>query len=205
MLTAAAAHSVAFQVNPRDVVVAIIGGTMLTLALTRPRLRWVERLTEDSESNRVWAERALTLFAFAMAGYAWTALYMVLHKQLGSQVDTLLKGAACFLIIYAWLTHFEPFIAEWRLGGGLGAGTFYTGVAFLAVAIGVIIAEVLRSSSFTLADLRFLAFAAAITGVSWLFYKMMPRLESLMDRIVPNRASDPSPNSETDAAPAHKK
>jgi hypothetical protein len=93
MLASAAAHSVASSVNPRDVVVAIIGGTMLTLALTRPRLRWVDRLTEDSESHRRWAERALTLFAFAMAGYAWTALYIVLHKQLGSQVDTLLSCA----------------------------------------------------------------------------------------------------------------
>src|ERR1700682_4733113 len=51
------AHSAAQGVNPRDVIVAIVGGTMLTLALTRPRLRGVEQLTEDSERGRRWADR----------------------------------------------------------------------------------------------------------------------------------------------------
>jgi hypothetical protein len=182
VLASAAAHSVVPGVNPRDVVVAIVGGTMLTLALTRPRLRWVERLTEDSESHRVWAERALTLFAFAMAGYAWTALYMVLHKQLGHQVDTLLKGAACFLIVYAWLTHFEPFVAEWRLGGGLSAGILYTGVAVLAAGVGVVIAETLLSSSFTSSAASILAIAIGFACVTWLLYKAIPHLDSLVDR-----------------------
>jgi len=127
----AVARGVASGIEPRSVIVAIVGGTMLTLALTRPRLRWVERLTEDAESHRLWAERALTLFGLAMAGYAFTALFLVLHKQLGAEVDTMLRGAAYFLIVYAWLVHFEPFVAEWRLGGGLGAGIFYTGIAFL--------------------------------------------------------------------------
>ena len=45
VLATVTAHAVVPGVNPRDVVVAIIGGTMLTLS-TRPRLRWVERLTE---------------------------------------------------------------------------------------------------------------------------------------------------------------
>jgi hypothetical protein len=91
MLVATVARAVAPGIEPRSVVVAIVGGTMLTLALTRPRLRWVERLTEDSESHRLWAERALTIFAFAMAGYAWTALFLVLHKQLDSEIDAILR------------------------------------------------------------------------------------------------------------------
>jgi hypothetical protein len=191
VLASAAAHSVVPGVNPRDVVVAIVGGTMLTLALTRPRLRWVERLTEDSESNRVWAERALTLFAFAMAGYAWTALYMVLHKQLGHRVDTLLQGAACFLIMYAWLTHFEPFVAEWRLGGGLRAGTLYTGVAVLAAGVGVVIAETLLSSAFTSSAAAILAIASGFAFITWLLYKAIPHLDAFVDGTGPKSPSDP--------------
>ena len=163
---------------------------MLTLALTRPRLRWVERLTEDSESHRVWAERALTLFAFAMAGYAWIALYMVLHKQLEAEIDTLLKGAAGFLILYAWLTHFEPFVAEWRLGGGLGAGVLYTGVAMLAAVVGAVIAAVLLTSSLTSGDITILSMATGLAAITWLLYKVMPRLESFVDRIGPKPPSN---------------
>jgi hypothetical protein len=183
MLAAAVARSVPTAVEPRSVVVAIVGGTMLTLALTRPRLRWVERLTEDSESHRAWAERGLTLFAFAMAGYAWTALFLVLHKQLGSEIDKMLLGAGLFLIVYAWLVHFEPFVAEWRLGGGLGAGVFYTGVAFLAVVVGVFIAKAFLTPSLTSADIRLALISAAIAGGSWLFYKFLPRFELLIDRL----------------------
>jgi hypothetical protein len=54
MLTTAVVRSVVPTVEPRSVVVAIVGGTMLTLALTRPRLRWVERMTEE----RVSVERS---------------------------------------------------------------------------------------------------------------------------------------------------
>jgi hypothetical protein len=189
VLAAAAAHSVAQTVNPRDVVVAIVGGTMLTLALTRPRLGWVERLTESSKSNRLWAERALTVFAFAMAGYAWTSLYLVLHKQLGSQIDTMLKGAAYFMITYAWLVHFEPFVAQWRLRGWLGAIVFYSGVAIFAASIGVVIAEVLLSSSFTLDNLRFLSITGGLAGAGWLAYRLIPRFEAFLDRVVPTRQS----------------
>jgi len=181
MLAAAVARSVPTAVEPRSVVVAIIGGTMLTLALTRPRLRWVERLTEDSDSHRLWAERGLTLFAFAMAGYAWTALFLVLHKQLGSETDTLLRGAACFMIVYAWLVHFEPFVAEWRLGGGLGAAVFYTGVAISAAGAGVIIANLLLTSSVTY---LLVLLSLGIAGASWLFYKFLPRFDLFLDRLL---------------------
>jgi hypothetical protein len=193
MLTAA----VAARVEPRSVVVAIAGGTMLTLALTRPRLRWVERLTEDSESHRRWAERALTLFAFAMAGYAWTSLYLVLHKQLGSEVDTMLRGAAFFLIVYAWLVHFEPFVAEWRLGGGFGAAVFYTGVATSAVTVGLIIAEVLLTASVTY---ELVLLALGVAGASWLVYRLLPRLDSFTDHLfgLQDREDSTKPAMETE-------
>lgn len=162
---------------------------MLTLALTRPRLRWVERLTEDSESHRLWAERALTIFAFAMAGYAWAALFLVLHKQLGSEVDTLLKGAVLFLIVYAWLVHFEPFVAEWRLGGGFGAAIFYTGVAISAVTTGLIVADTLMTSSVAYS---LVLLALGVAGASWLVYRLLPRLDSFADRLLGLRDKEDS-------------
>ncbi|MGN6373661.1 MAG: hypothetical protein ACTHM1_11860 [Solirubrobacteraceae bacterium] len=44
---------------------------------------------------------------------------MVLHKQLGAQASAMLKDSALFFIVYGWLVHFEPFVAEWRLNGWL--------------------------------------------------------------------------------------
>lgn len=168
--------------NPRDVIVAIVGGTMLTIVLTRPRLRWVDRLTRDSELKRRWAERSLTIFAFTMGGYAWGALFMVLHKQLGAQASAMLKGSAVFFIVYGWLVHFEPFVAEWRLNGWLGAATLYTGIAFFAVSVGAVIADSLLAS-FGWADARLLSITAAFAGCTWIFYKLSPRLEAFAQRL----------------------
>jgi hypothetical protein len=100
-------------ISGRDVVVAIIGGTLLGLALTRPRFRWVQRL---DESSRWSVEVATTVVAFAMAGYAYGALYVVLHRQLGSDVHNLLRGAGFFFVTYALFVHFEPFSEgrNWR-------------------------------------------------------------------------------------------
>lgn len=196
MLASTVAHTVVHPVNPRDVVVAIIGGTMLTIALTRPRLRWVEQLTEGSESDRLWAERALTIFAFAMGGYAWASLYMTLHRQLGHEVDTVLKGAAGFIVIYAWLVHFEPFVAQWRLGGWQGSVYLYTGVATFAASIGVVIADVLLSSAFTLGDLQLLSVTGALAAAGWLIYKLIPRAEALLNRLLAaarKRSTQPQP------------
>lgn len=187
MMTAAATHPLAQTLNPRDVVVAIVGGTMLTLALTRPRLRWMEQLTEGSESNRLWAERALTVFAFAMGGYAWVSLFAVLHKQLGWEIDMVLRGASYFMIVYAWLVHFEPFAREWRLQGWRGAICLYTGVAIFAASIGVVLADILLQSSFTLENLRLPLLAGAVMGAGWLAYRTIPRLEAHMDRLGPAR------------------
>jgi hypothetical protein len=187
----AVARGVSSGIEPRSVVVAIVGGTMLTLALTRPRLRWMERLTDQSKSQRLWAERGLTLLAFVMGGYAADSLVMVLHKQLGPEVGALMWGAAAFLTIYAWLVHFEPFITEWRLCGGIRAGVLYTGIAALATIIGAATAE---SLVFSINDNRILLLA---TGVAfavgcWVVYRFLPRLESLTDRLLGLQDKDDS-------------
>jgi hypothetical protein len=182
MLPVAVTRAVAHGIEPRSVVVAIVGGTLLTLALTRPRLRWMERLTDQSKSQRLWAERGLTLLAFVMGGYAADSLVMVLHKQLGSEVGALMWGAAVFLMIYAWLVHFEPFIAEWRLCGGVRAGVLYTGVAVLATIIGAATAETLIFS-INGNRILLLAIGIAVAVGCWVVYRFLPRLELLMDHL----------------------
>ncbi|HEV3035219.1 MAG TPA: hypothetical protein VGX72_10545 [Solirubrobacteraceae bacterium] len=166
--------AVADAVNAREVVVAIVGGTMLTLALTRPRLAWMEQLTKNSDPARLWAERALTGFLLVMGGYAAVTLLVALHKQLGAEADALLDGAGIFLFIYAWLVHFEPFVREWRLRGGAGAAILYSGFVFAAVIVGGLLTEVALRRSFSWVEPR-LALAAALTvAVTWGLYRRVP-------------------------------
>jgi hypothetical protein len=169
--------------NGREVIIAIVGGTMLTIALTRPRLGWVERLTEDSEPTRIWLERALTGFSFVMGGYAATTLLLVLHKQLGAESDALLKGAACFLIIYAWLVHFEPFAHEWRLRGGVGAVALYTGLIFPALVIGGTLAALAIDPHVLPGEVRLLLCASLPAIVGWLIYMLHQPLSDRLDRL----------------------
>lgn len=182
MLVLASTHAALASQGGREIVLAIVGGTMLTLALTRPRLRWVESLTEDSPKQRLWAERGLTGFAFVMGGYAWATLFLTLQKQLGTQSAALLKGAGIFLIAYAWFTHFEPFVAEWRLKGGPGAAFLYTGFAILAAGIGVACAEVVRTSSFTVGDVKLILFLITTVCCCWALSKVASIIEAAIDQ-----------------------
>lgn len=173
-----ATHPAATRVGGQAIVLAIVGGTMLTVALTRPRLKWMSRVTEDSESARLWAERGLTAFAFMMGGYAWATLFLVLRHQLNAEAAALLRGASVLLIAYAWLVHFEPFVTEWRLRGGAAAGTLYTGCAMLAASTGVTCAEVVRTSSVTRGDLWLMSIAVGAATLCWALSKGIPRIES---------------------------
>ncbi|MHB8242918.1 MAG: hypothetical protein ACYDHN_13130 [Solirubrobacteraceae bacterium] len=177
----------------KEIVLAIVGGTMLTLALTRPNLKWVARLTEDSESQRIWAERGLTLFAFIMGGYAWATLFLTLQRQLGTESAALLKGAACLLILYALLVHFEPFVAEWRLRGGLATFVLYFGCATSAASIGVTTAEVVRTSSIRASDISIPLFGIAMLAICTVFYLLIPHIDSTLERAI-EKIGEPSEN-----------
>jgi hypothetical protein len=125
-------------ISGSDVVVAIIGGTLLGLALTRPRFGWLERLDENSRRS---AEIVMTIFAFVIGGYAYGSLYLVLHRQLGGDIDKLLRGAGVIFGVYAAFVHFEPFShgEDWR---EIGSAIFlYLAVAVAAVLGGVICVE----------------------------------------------------------------
>jgi hypothetical protein len=176
MLVATIAH----PVNPRDVVVAIVGGTLLALSLTRPRLRWLEQLTDQSERQRLWAETGITFFAFVMGGYAWVSLFVVLHKQLGPEVDAMLKGTAAFLIIYAALVHFEPFLTTCRHRGAPAALALYAGIAIPAFIVGVTIAFALLENRWIPSDPLLLFIAAAVAALAWIAYRLLPRLEGVL-------------------------
>ncbi len=131
-------------ISGRDVVVAIIGGTLLGLALTRPRFGWVERL---EDSSRQYAEVVTTILAFVMGGYAYGALFIVLHRQLGGDIDKLFRGAGLFFGLYAAAVHFEPFSAGdgWRERSS--AVLLYITVAFVAILGGVMFVEYTLSGS----------------------------------------------------------
>src|ERR1700677_4479222 len=103
MLSTILATTSTASAGGREVVVAIVGGTMLALSLSRPRLWWTEAPTDGSVLTRRWAklaltlsERALTLFLLVMAAYAACTLAEVLNKQLGREFVDLLHGAGAF-------------------------------------------------------------------------------------------------------------
>jgi hypothetical protein len=131
-------------INARDVVVAIIGGTLLGLALTRPRFGWVERL---DDSSRQYAEVITTIVAFVMGGYAYGALYIVLHRQLGGDIDKLLRGAGLFFGLYAACVHFEPFSKGHGWREHMSAIVLYIAVALAAMLGGVVFVEYTLSHS----------------------------------------------------------
>jgi hypothetical protein len=174
--------------NSREAIVGIVGGTMLTISLTRPRLMWIERLTDESEPGRVWLERALTGFSFVMAGYAAATLLLALHKQLGTESNALLKGVALFLFAYAWLVHFEPFVHEWRLRGGLGAVALYTGLICPALVIGGTLAGVALEHRLIFAEIHLILLASVPAALGWLVYRFAESLDARIDRLI--RPSD---------------
>jgi hypothetical protein len=55
----------------------------------------------------------------------------------------------------------------------------------------VVIAETLRSSSFTSSEVTILAIASGFAFITWLLYKAIPHLESFVDGIGPKRPSNP--------------
>jgi hypothetical protein len=171
----------------REVIVAIIGGVMLTLALTRPRLRWMERLTDGSDTARVWSERGLTLFSLAMAGYAYITVRATLHGQLDSESDSLLRGAALFLIGYAWLVHFEPFAREWQLRGGIGACLLYTSVMLAMIVFGGVLAGAALTSSIPGFTISVMAPALGLVLLCWLFYRALPTIMAYLVRTADHR------------------
>jgi hypothetical protein len=179
----ATVRAVAVTVNGREVIVAIIGGTLLTLALTRPRLTWIEQLTEDSVEARLWAERALTCFLLVMAGYAAVTLLVALHKQLGPESDALLEVAGVFLFVYAWLVHFEPFVHEWRLRGGSSAAALYTAVIIAALLTGTLLTEVALSPSLSWVEPALAVGAALSVAAGCLIYMWGPDYHIPFDRL----------------------
>jgi hypothetical protein len=184
-------HSDASTPGGREIVLAIVGGTMLTLAFARPRLRWVERLTRDSPTSRLWSERGLTILAFGVGGYAWATLFLTLRGQLDHRSAALVTGAAYVLIVYAWLTHFEPFVDECPTSTSVLAAAFaYTGSAFFAACIGIAGTEAVRTSSLT-SGASVMTVASLTALCCFVLWWLTPRADSLLDRMIDRLTGDP--------------
>ena len=180
-------------ISGSDVVVAIIGGTLLGLALSRPRFGWVERL---DDSSRRYAEVITTIVAFVMGGYAYGALYIVLHRQLGGDIDKLLWGAGLFFGLYAACVHFEPFSEGqgWRERGS--AMILYVAVAFAAMLGGVVCVEYSLSGSVSswpmLLKVALLLLVACV--LYWLARRSKPSITD--DPTLAGGAAKPLPSSD---------
>ncbi len=131
-------------ISGSDVVVAIIGGTLLGLALTRPKFGWVQRLEDSSRST---VEALITVVAFVMGGYAYGSLYIVLHRHLEADIDKLLRGAGAFFAIYALCVHFEPFSGGHGWQERASAIVLYITVAIASILGGVVFVEYTLSHS----------------------------------------------------------
>jgi hypothetical protein len=142
------ATAVAPQLSGREVIITLIGGTLLSIALTRPRLQWVEQLTEDSEKHRLYAQRAFTWLSFMMGGYAGFSVLLAVPKHIEPEVNCLLDGAAVFLCVYAAIVHFEPFVNEWRLSDGGLAGYLYLLFAAPTTMLGALVALIVLEPRF---------------------------------------------------------
>ena len=183
----------AATLNGRDVIVAIIGGTMLTLALTRPQLKWVEQLTKDSDSARLWADRALTFFLLTMAGYAASTVALALYKQIGHEIAALIEVAGAFLFVYTWLVHFEPFVREWRLRGGAGAAVLYTCIMLAAAVVGYFFASLALGE----AAPWLIAAAIVLVALGWSGYRWGPVYPPMNDSHATVEQPNPPHGNET--------
>jgi hypothetical protein len=129
-------------ISGSDVVVAIIGGTLLGLALKRPRFGWVQRLDDSSRST---VEALITVVAFVMGGYAYGSLYIVLHRHLEGDIDQLLRGAGAFFAVYALCVHFEPFSGGHGWQERASAIVLYVAIALASILAGVVFVEYILS------------------------------------------------------------
>jgi hypothetical protein len=171
----------ASKLGSEEIVLTIVGGTMLGLALTRPRLTWVDRLAETSVGIRAWTERGLTILAFGIGGYAWVTLFITLHGDLEPGTARLIRIAAYVLIAYAAVTQFEASASE-RTRSLTAACFGYVGSAFFAAGLGAASALSVRVDSISAGwpILRLMSEAAVGCFVVWWFF---PRLEAATGRI----------------------
>jgi hypothetical protein len=176
-----------------DVVVAIIGGTLLGLALTRPRFGWVQRL---DDSSRQYAEVVTTIVAFVMGGYAYGALYIVLHRQLGGDIDKLLWGAGLFFGLYAACVHFEPFSDGhgWRERGS--AIILYVAVALAAMLGGLVFVEYTLRRSVSGGPVLIKTGVAVLVAYGIYWFVRRPKPNTADDPTLASGATKPLPASD---------
>ncbi len=172
----------AYRLNGHEVVVAIIGGTMLALALTHPGLSWLRQATRGYRTRRLLAERATTGFFFVMGGYAAWAVWISLYKEVSPETDHLLRGASYFLLAYALIAHFEPFADGVNRYGWLVMLILYVPFALSAAALGAVIADFSLISAVPLELASITLTLSATTGLMWCVCAFESQLRSGLGR-----------------------
>lgn len=93
-----------------DIVVAIVGGVLLVLVLTRPDVKW-PRVIRDRTGLEGVAEAGLTTFSFIVGGFAYKTLFAVVaSSRIDSSAQAALWISAGIILVYALLIHHEPFV-----------------------------------------------------------------------------------------------
>jgi hypothetical protein len=117
-----------------------------------------------------------------MGGYAASAVWIALYKEVSPETDDLLRGAAYFLLVYAGIVHFQPFANGMRRYGGFIALILYVSFAFSAAVVGATIAEFSLTSDVaaTLAG-QALGLCAA-TALIWCLCAFSSQLKAGLDR-----------------------
>jgi signal peptidase I len=132
-----------------DIVVAIVGGVLLIMVMTRPRVKWPPIVGDRYE----WIpEVGLSISAFFVGGFALDVLVAVLrYDSIDAVAKKALVIAAVVITAYGLLVHHEPYIEE----GELRLKSYLLSAAGAAVA-GAVFGE------FVTGNLPFWRFAALL-------------------------------------------
>lgn len=93
-----------------DIVVAIVGGVLLLLVLSRPALTWPKRLADSAVRS---LEAALTALAFVIGGFVFAVLFRVVeYEAIAAPAGHVLICAAVIIAVYGLLINHVPFVTE---------------------------------------------------------------------------------------------
>jgi type IV secretory pathway protease TraF len=98
-----------------DLVIAIVGGVLLVIVVTRTRVNWPQRTPE------VWLgplDAGITAISFFIGGFAFQVLWQVavVHGEIDPTAETAVLIAAGIIAPFALLIHHEPFVVKGRRG-----------------------------------------------------------------------------------------
>jgi hypothetical protein len=92
-----------------EIVVAIVGGVLLVLVVTRPQVKW--RVIRDRTGLEGVAEAGFTIFSFIVGGFAYKTLFaIVAYSRIDPSAEAALWISAGIILVYALVIHHESFV-----------------------------------------------------------------------------------------------